>query len=600
MPHAPLLTAIAAQAINTSGQAKPQELSNTAWAYAPLPFLHLPLCDAIAAASIAKIAECVSQDISNLAWAFATLHLPHAPLCDALAAPALAKIRYFDRQHLVNTAWSFATLRVENPPLMAAISSSSLPKLGQVLPHGQASLAWALARLASPDAPLFDAIAASALSLLGGKVPRLAGRNVGMLLWAFSRSGHLPHVWRTLEASKAAGQHLDGLSLSGIAQACRELALHQAEVRLLQQHMSRGAMGAVALDAAAMLLAEVGAAEEALPLLRAGAEAGLFGRVSLRIWVACGGGASDIEPMESLRVERGEPYSKELRVLSHVLSAAAPGDAASVCGAVESFGEGKLPGTSHWLKIAGGAKADLLAACARRAPRRGVFLEVGTYCGFSAARLVAAAAAVGRRPRRPLVVSLEVDAAHAIIARSLLAFAGVAHQVEVLTGHSEDVLPWLIGRMEERFGPGAFVDMVFLDQRGSRYEADLDTLERAGALSPGAVVVADNVLKPGAPLFLWRVTHGSYATEVFTMQEFAMSGVEDWMTVSVYQPDHGKTAAADPPDQLRVLDWKAERMRARAHQPDHGGSGVGFAEWADFAAEMRQGLAEAGFEAEPL
>lgn len=35
------------------------------------------------------------------------------------------------------------------------------------------------------------------------------------------------------------------------------------------------------------------------------------------------------------------------------------------------------------------------------------------------------------------------------------------------------------------------------DQRGSRYDEDLATLERLGILLPGAVVVADNVLKPG-------------------------------------------------------------------------------------------------------
>uniref|UniRef100_A0A7S4RAM3 catechol O-methyltransferase n=1 Tax=Alexandrium monilatum TaxID=311494 RepID=A0A7S4RAM3_9DINO len=586
--------------MHTRALAKPQELSNTAWAYAQLSFLHLPLMDAIAAASIAKITQCLSQDHSNLAWAFATLHLPNAPLCDSIAAAALRTIRQFERQHLVNTAWSFATLRFEHPPLMKAISAAALPKLADIPPHGLASLAWALARLACADAPLLDAIAAQAMRLLDSRAPRLAGRNVGMLLWAFGRTGGLPHVWALLEASRTAGQHLDGLSLGGVVQACRELSLHHSEVRLMQQHLSRGAMGAVALDACALLLAEVGAAGEALELLRAGADAGLFGQVSSRVWAACDGGSLPVEPLEGLEVELGEPYSKELRLLAHVLRTAVPGDVDSVCAAVETFGEEKLPGTSHWLKIAGGTKAGLLVTCARRAPRDGFVLEVGTYCGYSAARL-AAARASGRPPRGPLVVTLEVDAAHAIVARSLLAFAGLAHRVEVLTGHSEDVLPWLVRRMKDRVPPGAFVDMVFLDQRGSRYEADLAVLQQAGALSPGAVVVADNVLKPGAPLFLWRVTHGAgYATEVFSMTEFAMSGVEDWMTVSVYQPDSHQAAVRDPPIELRMLDWKAQQMRARTHRPDHGGSGVGFAEWAEFASEMRRGFAAAGFEAEPL
>ena len=33
-------------------------------------------------------------------------------------------------------------------------------------------------------------------------------------------------------------------------------------------------------------------------------------------------------------------------------------------------------------------------------------------------------------------------------------------------------------------------------------------MEQLGVLLPGAVVVADNVLKPGSPLFLWRLCKG--------------------------------------------------------------------------------------------
>lgn len=46
-------------------------------------------------------------------------------------------------------------------------------------------------------------------------------------------------------------------------------------------------------------------------------------------------------------------------------------------------------------------------------------------------------------------------------------------------------------------------------RKGSRYHEDLSVIEQLGLLLPGAVVVADNVLKPGSPLFLWRLCKGN-------------------------------------------------------------------------------------------
>merc|ERR1711920_32745 len=182
----------------------------------------------------------------------------------------------------------------------------------------------------------------------------------------------------------------------------------------------------------------------------------------------------------------------------------------------------------------------------------------------------------------------------AAIAQNLLIFAGVAHQVEVMVGHSEDVLPWLGAKLREKTSE-PIIDMVFLDQRGSRYTADLAVLERAGLLRDGAVVVADNVLKPGAPLFLWHMSQGGkFETEVVSTSEFAMSSVEDWMTISTYRRSSHETPFGDVPHNIRVLEWRAEQMRKRAHQPDHGGRSISFDEWAEFATQMRGGMMEAG------
>lgn len=435
----------------------------------------------------------------------------------------------------------------------------------------------------------------SSLEKLATGSAQLADRNISMLLWAVSSLPDLSLAWTLLHASKASGRHLDGVGLGAMAMACQHRHLYLPRIRILQEYLSSGgAICAIAANASAALWAEVGKADEALRTLRAAARDGATNSVTQQLWLACGGSQEELPPSRSGRaVEPREAYAKELRLLEHVFQKAHRGDLQSICVAVEDFGAHTLPGTKHWLKVAGGVKSKILMAAAKRAPVGGLVVEIGTYCGYSAARLAAARAAEDpSKTYDPRVVTLEVDLAHAAIAQNLLMFAGVSHMVEVLIGHSEDVLPWLVARLRER-SRSPIVDVVFLDQRGSRYSADLDVL--GGSLREGAVVIADNVLKPGAPVFLWRVsTAGDFATAVISVPEFAMSDVEDWMTVSTYHPGRSASTSSAVPDSIRVLEQRAQQMRARAHQPDHGGSGVGFSEWADFAADMRHGLLEAG------
>ncbi|CAK0856138.1 unnamed protein product [Prorocentrum cordatum] len=591
------------------GTAKPQELANLAWSCAHLLFEDPRLQQAIATASMALLPKFVPQDHSNLSWAFAVLREAHVPLLEAGATAVTERVPEFEPQHLVNTAWAFATLRRQDAPLLNAIAAEALRRSpGAFVMQGHASLAWAFSRLRCLHRPLLHAVASHAAASLA---PRAGGPAhatveepyVGMVLWALCFLPDLEQAWGLLAAWGSTGRRLHGLSLGGAVAACQRQAWRLREAWLLEEHLVRGGLAAAAGAVAAALLCEAGEPRAALRVLRALGERGAFNAACSRVWAACGGAPGEFVPSAGgSGPARGEAYAKELRLLAHVLGTASAGDVGSVCAAVEGFGQEALPGSSQWLKVAGGAKAQVLADAALLAPSGGVVLEVGTYCGYSSARL-AAARPPARRWGLPQVVTVEVDAAHAVIARNVLMFAGLHHRVEVLTGHSEDVLPWLTERLrcqasshEARLA----VDFAFLDQRGSRYEADLAALEEGRALSEGAVVVADNVLKPGAPLFLWHVCRGgAYSTRVLSVPEFAMGGVEDWMTVSTRLSDDGMPGAPGPPapDALRALDKKADRMRSRAHAPDLGGGGIGFDEWAGFAAEMSQELGKAGFSA---
>ena len=102
-------------------------------------------------------------------------------------------------------------------------------------------------------------------------------------------------------------------------------------------------------------------------------------------------------------------YSKELCLLSHVLTTALAGDKVSVYNAIEDFGK-NLDSSGLWLKVAGGNKAEVLSAVVCREPLCGNILEIGTYCGYSAIRMAIVCPGVR-------IISLEVYPRHVLIKR---------------------------------------------------------------------------------------------------------------------------------------------------------------------------------------
>jgi len=111
-------------------------------------------------------------------------------------------------------------------------------------------------------------------------------------------------------------------------------------------------------------------------------------------------------------------------------------------------------------------------------------LEIGTLGGYSTIWLARAVPPGGR------VVSLEVDARHAEVARANLARAGLAAVVDVRVGPALDTLP----RLEsERAGP---FDLIFID---ADKPSTPDYFRWALRLSRvGSVIVVDNVVRDGA------------------------------------------------------------------------------------------------------
>eukprot|EP00747_Dinoflagellata_sp_TGD_P152328 gnl/TRDRNA2_/TRDRNA2_177288_c2_seq3.p1 gnl/TRDRNA2_/TRDRNA2_177288_c2~~gnl/TRDRNA2_/TRDRNA2_177288_c2_seq3.p1 ORF type:complete len:355 (-),score=73.09 gnl/TRDRNA2_/TRDRNA2_177288_c2_seq3:75-1139(-) len=329
-------------------------------------------------------------------------------------------------------------------------------------------------------------------------------------------------------------------------------------------------------------LATAGRTTEAAACLQAGKDAGHWDEVSRRMASALNVGSnSEKRPCTPRAATKAD------LLLSYVFSHAPAGDPQAVCASIEKFVEEVLRPTRQWFKIAGGAKMEIIAGALARAPAGGDVLEIGTYFGYSAMRL-----AISEPCRR--IVTIEVDIVHALTAQCLIAYAGLSHRIDVWMGHSKDVLERL---------PAAdrSVAAVFMDQSGARFGEDLGTLIALGRLKPGAVIVADNVLKPGAPLFLWHMLFdGNFDTQIFSVPEFAMNEVEDWIAVASYSysqcspsEDARPLTILPEPTGLHDLEWEANQMRVRAASP----GSVDFKEWASFSEWMRRCLLEFGIEA---
>ncbi len=204
---------------------------------------------------------------------------------------------------------------------------------------------------------------------------------------------------------------------------------------------------------------------------------------------------------------------REAAAVRYVLANARQGDVADVIDTIDRFAY-----EESFLINVGDEKGKLLDTAVQRADPR-LALELGTYCGYGALRIAAAAPSAK-------VVSVELSADNAENARKIWAHAGVDDRISCVVGTVGDggaTLDTLAA--EHGFGPGA-LDFLFLDHDKDAYLGDLETIEQRGWLHPGSIVVADNVKIPGAPKYRafmrdqqaksWQTlehkTHGEYGS----------------------------------------------------------------------------------------
>ncbi|TGZ77887.1 S-adenosyl-L-methionine-dependent methyltransferase [Ascodesmis nigricans] len=192
--------------------------------------------------------------------------------------------------------------------------------------------------------------------------------------------------------------------------------------------------------------------------------------------------------------EQGETYyndGRELDLLSHIFSLphlhSLRNNPPAILHEIDLFA------TRRYLMNIGSLKGRIITTLlATHAPRTSI--ELGGYVGYSTILFASAVRdAVGPEARYYCV---EANPVFAAIIMALVDLAGLRDTVRVLVGEST---MWIKKLEQDRVLENGKVDFLFLDHVKSMYTRDLKVLESLGMVKEGAVLVADNMVKPGNP-----------------------------------------------------------------------------------------------------
>ncbi|XP_058137834.1 catechol O-methyltransferase isoform X3 [Dasypus novemcinctus] len=216
--------------------------------------------------------------------------------------------------------------------------------------------------------------------------------------------------------------------------------------------------------------------------------------------------------------------SKEQRILRHVLQHAVPGDPQSVLDAIDAYCSQK-----EWAMNVGDKKGQIVDEVVREV-QPSVLLELGAYCGYSALRM-ARLLQPGAR-----LLTIEINPDFAAVTQQMLELAGLQDKVTVLIGASKDIIP----QLKKKYDVDT-LDMVFIDHWKDQYLPDTLLLEECGLLRKGTVLLADNVICPGAPEFLAYVRGNSSFECTHYPSQLEYMPVADGLERAVYLGPGGAT-----------------------------------------------------------
>lgn len=170
------------------------------------------------------------------------------------------------------------------------------------------------------------------------------------------------------------------------------------------------------------------------------------------------------------------------RVLNHVLKTAPEGDAAAVVRAID-----ERCWSGDFCMNVGDVKGKILDQAILDAPKKKTVVELGAHIGYSTVRIASIL------PKSSRLYSVDPECTGHAIKSAFLAHAGISKdRVISVYDYSQNFLKQMADRGEK-------IDVMFIDHVKNLYLSDLKLALELGVLNKGAVIIADNVLFPGAP-----------------------------------------------------------------------------------------------------
>ena len=212
-------------------------------------------------------------------------------------------------------------------------------------------------------------------------------------------------------------------------------------------------------------------------------------------------------------------FLKCQRILAYIKQNATKGSVASVISTVDKYVD-ENESAMH----VGNQKGHILDSVVQECNPVNV-IELGALFGYSALRIA--------RLLKPgsVFYTIEANSEYAKISTEVIEFAGMSDKVKVLLGNSSDIIPQF--KTDKSLGMSSF-DFVFIDHWKELYLPDLKLMENLNLLKKGCVILADNVLYPGAPDYLDYIRNNpNYKCSSFPCK-LQKRDVEDAMEKSVF------------------------------------------------------------------
>ena len=232
---------LARTAVNKLDQIEPRHISNLAYAYAILEFVPKlndgsTLFDHIAEKSIPLLGKFKPQELSNTVWAFEKVKEPHPKLFKKVAhhIVSLDHLNDFKPQDLSIIVLAYAKAGVSHPKLFERVGDHivSLEHLNNFKPQELSNIIYAYAKAGQPHLHLFNKLAGY-IVLLDNLVDYNA-QSLANIVWAFEKANvHHPDLFKKIGEHIVTRQHLNDFApqaLSNIVWAFAKAGVSHPEL----------------------------------------------------------------------------------------------------------------------------------------------------------------------------------------------------------------------------------------------------------------------------------------------------------------------------------------------------------------------------------